>query len=275
MSLSIGARPGMNNPGDLTVSRNNQNLYSTEGQTGVYSSPNGLFYPVFATAQDGWNALVDWIQSNIGSNDANSITTPSELASYYLNGSFGPLQSTSLNPAANSWLQSLLSGLGISNPNAQLSQFSPTQIANAISKAEGTASTFGQDMQTVGSNGTLTPFQMGLGDLMTNPGQFFGILTSGAITPGDIVANGVGGTGQMLVTGAQTVESQTASAVGAGVSAAVKPLTDWLTGLTAASTTTRVAFGVVAVILLAAGIFFLAGNKSTTINVASLRGAVA
>jgi len=283
MALSVGARPGMNNPGDLTVSRSNPNLYADDGQTSVYNSPNGLSYPVFATVADGWNALVEWIQSNIGSNDATSITTPSELASYYLNGSFGPLTSNALNPHAQNWLSSFLKALGISNPNAQLSQFKPSQIATAISVAEGTSGTFGSfsgnagvaTQQVVGSNANLTPFQVGVQTLANDPGTFFGTLFGGSITPTDIAVNGATTTVQLAGNGANQVTGDIAGAVAAGVGQATAPLTSWFQGLTSSDTVSRVSIGIVAVILLAAGIFFLAGNKTTTINVASLKGAVA
>lgn len=306
MSLSIGARPGMNNPGDLTVSRSNPNLYATSGQTGVYASPNGLSYPIFVNVQDGWNALIEWIQSNVGSNPNNSLTTPSELASYYLNGTFGPLVSNPLNPYPQTWLRSLESALGISGQdNASLSQFTPQQIGTAIEHAEGTFGTFGPVNsgtgmgvnQTVVTNGPfnssvnatiqnevnagVSPFGIGATALADDPwgalGQIAGIFAGpdGSVTPQSIA----GGATQIIGNGVQntagTGANQIGAAVGAGVSSAITPLTSWLGGLTSSNTISRVTVGIVAVILLGAGIFFLAsGNKTTVINVASLRGAV-
>lgn len=127
--------------------------------------------------------------------------------------------------------------------------------------------------QVVGSNGQLNPFQVGVQTLATNPGLFFGTLFGGAVTPQDIVTNGITTSAQLAGQGANQVTGNIAGAVAAGVGAAVNPLTSWFSGLTSSDTVSRVSIGIVAVILLAAGIFFLAGNKTTTINLASLKGA--
>jgi hypothetical protein len=122
-------------------------------------------------------------------------------------------------------------------------------------------------------NSGLGAFGIGATALVINPAQSIGILAGQASSnpigfAQSVVANGVQ---QTAGTGAAAI----GQAVGAGVSAAVAPLNSWLQGLTSGSTTTRVAVGIVAVILLLAGIFFLANNKTTTINVSSLKGAVA
>src|ERR1700761_1824329 len=123
----------LNNPGNLTVNSSGQILYP--GQTGTYNA-NGLIYAVFGSPQAGGAALVNYIQNNIGTDDATSLTTPQELASYYLNGSYGPLQSSSANPYANNWLSAVDNFIGAS-PNSPITNYSPQSIAQGIEIAEG------------------------------------------------------------------------------------------------------------------------------------------
>lgn len=144
---------------------------------------------------------------------------------------------------------------------------SGTPTAGSASLGIGTTS----PQSVTGDTGALGNFELGLNTLFTNPGLFTSTLFSGAVTPQSIVTQGVQATGQMGVKGAGEASNAIAGQVAAGVGAAVAPLTSWLTGLTSGATVTRVSIGVVAVILLAAGIFFLAGNKQITLNMTGQR----
>lgn len=148
-----------NNPGNLTVSSPNSLIYP--GQTGVYSA-NGLNYAKFATPQDGANALATYLNNNVGTDSANSLSTPNELASYYLNGSFDGLKSTSANPNASNWAATISKALGI-GPNDKIPAGSTSTIAGAIQMAEGNQALGklnyglpGQSISDTGDNSFLT-----------------------------------------------------------------------------------------------------------------------
>ena len=126
-------------------------------------------------------------------------------------------------------------------------------------------------LSVTGDTGALGNFELGTNVLFNNPGLFVSTLFGGSVTPQSIASQGIQATGQMGAKGAGEASNAIAAQVAAGVGAAVAPLTSWLTGLTAASTVTRVTVGIVAIVLLMAGIFFLAGNKSPIINMTGQR----
>lgn len=148
------------------------------------------------------------------------------------------------------------------------------QTTGDISRGMTALTTLNVGSSTPAATGALGNFELGTNTLFNNPGSFFGTLFSGAVTPQSIVTEGVAASTQMAGSGANAVTGDIAGAVASGVGAATKPLTDWLSGLTSSDTVTRVAVGLVAIVLVAAGIFFLAGNKNMVLNVSTLKGAV-
>ena len=130
-------------------------------------------------------------------------------------------------------------------------------------------------------------FATGFQDILSNPlgaaQTAWGQLTSNPFGYGaSVISQGIQNTAGV---GVQTVADATGlgpalQSIGQGIQSAAKGISgadSWLQGLTSKDTVTRVAVGVVAIILLLAGIFFLAGNRSNTINVsglAKLKGAV-
>ncbi len=129
-----------NNPGNLTVNGPNSFLYT--GQTGV-TFANNLYYAKFPDAQTGANALTEYLTSNIGTNNDTSLTTPTQLANYYLNGpnSNGgnldaPVQGTAANPYGANWLNTVLQYAGL-QPNSQIKSSDIPNIAKGIQAAEG------------------------------------------------------------------------------------------------------------------------------------------
>lgn len=264
--MSLGVT--YNNPGDLTVSSSNPNLYSSEGQTGVYNSPNGLSYPTFGSVSSGYSALGDWLTSNVGTNDATSLTTPSELASYYLNGSYGGLSNTANNPAANNWLTAFDNFLGAS-PNSQLSGYSTNQLEGAIATAEGTVGGLGLP----GLNGiTAAPAGMTVAPTGNNT-----IVNGAESWLGNEWSALTGGTGNLLnfnpiaageVAGGSTVAAATAggpsSATGI-LAPLVAAFNTFVSGFESGiqNAFARGGFAIVGILLLAAGIFILASNSKT------------
>ena len=270
---AIGVRG--NNPGDLTVTGPNSYLY--DGQTGVYSSPNGLYYPTFGTPQAGGSALDTYINNNVGTDPNSSLTTPSEFASYYLNGSYGPLTSTTNNPHAQSWLSSFLSVIGI-GANGNLASVPTATIAQGIQKAEGTTSlgtnifggsvSNGQSLGNVGDGGILggaetwisnevSALQTG-GSFLAQNGVVAGAAVLAGASPGAATANPVGALGGSLF-GPLIAWFNTQEA---GFEAAIPNAVE------------RWAIGLVAFVLIAAGLFFLvSGNK--TVQLVASRAALA
>lgn len=262
----------LNNPGNLTVTGPNSYVYA--GQTGVQSA-NGLFYAVFASAQDGANALITWLQNNIGSNDATSLTTPSELTSYYLNGSFGPLTNTANNPNANNYLTSLEQSTGL-GPNGSLTSVPINTIAAGIQKAEGNMGLGNLfSAQTTPEVGTVGSGSSGgiIGNLLTAGQQELNNFGTGAAY---ISQNGpfAGLAALMAPQTAAGINAATANpaaslASSSGLSNLFAPLIAWFNsqeqGFEAAipNAIERWAFGIVAVVLIIAGIWFLvsSGNK--------------
>jgi hypothetical protein len=107
-----------NNPGNLTAP-GGASLYP--GQTGSYTSLNGFTYAVFGSVQDGYNALVDYVQRNLP-----KYSTPSAFVQHYL-GTSTPNAANS-NPAG--YQATTAPAINSGDPNA---------IATAISKAEGSS----------------------------------------------------------------------------------------------------------------------------------------
>lgn len=163
---AIGARPDINNPGDLTVTGPNSLLYP--GQTGVYASPNGNYYAKFDDPQSGTNALLDYIQRH-----AVPGMSSSDFASFFLNGSTGPVTNTPDNPHATTWLSAIDNALGL-RPGDPITSRNPSDIGAAIAQAEGTASVYADPNNpsytgsTEGSNAKTTSggFLGGLGSLI-------------------------------------------------------------------------------------------------------------
>jgi hypothetical protein len=129
-------------------------------------------------------------------------------------------------------------------------------IDNAIQSGE---SAFGIGAMAIAENP--------IGSLSTIGGMF---AANPLQTAGQVLGAGVANTAGV---GANVVTGNISAAVASGVGSAVAPLTSWLTGLTSMTTVTRVSVGLVAIILLLAGIFFLANNKQITLNVPNIRGA--
>lgn len=107
-----------NNPGNLT-DPGGAILYPN--QTGSYTSANGFTYAVFASVQDGYNALVDYVQRNLA-----AYPTPSAFVQHYL----GTSTPNSANPNPAGYQATIGPAILSGDPNA---------IATAISKAEGSS----------------------------------------------------------------------------------------------------------------------------------------
>ena len=235
-----------NNPGNLTA---NGIIYP--GQTGVYSSPNGLSYATFGTPQAGSSALVSWLQNNLGTDTSNSLSTIGETLSYYLNGSYGPLSNTANNPNAVSYGNQVAANLGmdLNQPFTQAQLSDPSflgQLGGAISQAEGTSSVY-----TFGSN------TMSLGDAAN--------LIDQANTAFN---NSSTGQAQATTGGLQsTAKTSTGGLFG--------PLIDWFNGLIGGvesgieGALVRGGFITVGLILLAAGIFFVVVNNGSQVKAAA------
>lgn len=232
-----------NNPGNLLAG---SDPYT--GQTGVYHSPNGLSYAVFGTPQAGQNALLEWLQNNVGTNDNTSLTNLSEVASYFLNGSFDPLTSTANNPHASDWLHTVEGATGLS-ATAPITPSMFPAIASGIEKAEGTYGAFGPVAGSTvagGSPGILGP----IADMITNAISGAGAVT--AIVTGKPVQN----QGQTITPGqAKTAISNAAGA--SGVSSTLASIGNAVGTLTAAKTWQTVAIVLVALVALAGGIYLL------------------
>lgn len=119
--------------------------------------------------------------------------------------------------------------------------------------------------------GTTSQIPIWMGNALAPFADPFGLFgPSTLVSPGNTQPSAINGPGG-IVSGGQQAAGASAQAIGsavsAGVSAAIAPLNSWLSGLTSSSTVTRVTVGIVAVILLLAGIFFLANNKAITVNV--------
>lgn len=270
MTISIGARPGMNNPGDLTVLGPND--FEFTGQTGVYSSPNGLFYPQFSTPQYGYNALMEWLQNNVGTDPASSVTNLNELTGYYLNGNYSGVVATANNPYPQSWLNTVANASGLS-PFQDISSSDLPSIATGIMKAEGTYGTFGGVVNTGGSP---TAYQ---------PGTIGGAIASIPYIGPDL-ATGLGGlssifTGQPAqIGGGQSVTpSQTLQAAGidlSGVTNALASIGSAITGFnkdvaaaTSKETWTHIAIGALGVLLIIGALVWLAMQSRTVQQVVS------
>lgn len=275
-TLSIGARPGMNNPGDLTVLGLGD--YEYEGQTGVYASPNGLFYPQFQSPQSGYNAILDWLNNNVGSNPATSITNLNELTSYYLNGNYAGVVATANNPYPQSWLNSVANASGLS-PTQQITTADYPAIATGIMQAEGTYGTFGG---LVNTGGNPTAYQ---------PGTIGGAIASIPFI-GPSLATGLGGlssvvTGQPAqIGGGQSVTSaQTLQAAGidlSGVTNALGSIGAAITGFnkdvaaaTSKQTWTHIAVGALGVLLIIGALIWLAMQSRTVQQVVTTAAAAA
>ena len=161
--------------------------------------------------------------------------------------------------------------LNDTSPNQALSDFitkfeRPAPGYETTSDISRGTNALGQINMNTGSTGLQLPTWAG--NLLAPFQDPFGLFgTSTLVSPNNAVGTGVGvaQTGQAV----QQATGDIAGAVAAGVGAGVKPLSDWLSGLTSGATVTRVTVGIVAVILLLAGIFFLANNKQITLNMPS------
>lgn len=244
-----------NNPGNLTVNAPGQFLYP--GQIGTYSSPNGLTYATFPTPQAGSGALVSWLQNNLGTDPATSLSNLGDTLGYYLNGSFNGVSNSANNPNAVSYAAgaaaSLGLGLGQNFTAAQLADPSfLSQIGGAIAKQEGTSSVYSPGLSTSQS----------LWD------QAVGIIDQPAALLNDIF----GGNTPVGAGATQTAAQTTAQANATG--GLFGPLIDWFNGLIKGFETgvggflERGGFIIVGLILIAAGIIYIAASNKTVQQVA-------
>jgi hypothetical protein len=143
-----------NNPGNLTVGGPSSFLYG--GQTGVYSSPNGLYYAEFGSPQAGYNALTNYISTHV----ANGWTTLSQFVNNFVNG---PNSSGAwLNTASGqNYVAAVSNARGVS-PNGSLVGVDPNLIAKGISQGEGTSSLLA-GISGITASGLTTAAQNGLG----------------------------------------------------------------------------------------------------------------
>lgn len=130
----------MFNPGDLTVFGPQSFLYP--GQTGVFASPNGLYYAQFPDAQTGTNALVDYVQRHV----SNGWTNLNQFVFGYL----GTSTPNSANPAPQAYLNRVAQGSGIAAGGSLIGQ-DPLSIARGIATGEGTLSVFAPGAATGGT----------------------------------------------------------------------------------------------------------------------------
>jgi|SRR5579859_1705589 len=258
MSNNIGVT--YNNPGNLTVAPG----VSYAGQTGVYHSPNGLNYAIFGSPQAGSAALDTYIANNIGTNPNTSESTIGQLLGFFLNGDNNGISNTSANPNAIGYVNAVsrATGLGL-NDQFTSSQISDPgfidRIAQAISTQEGTSNVFvpGTNAQSQVSANT-----------NANSGNtsngIFGFISNGLSNFASGIAGPVG-----AITSSVTSQPSTTGNNG-GI---FGPIIQWLNGAQAgigASITgavTRGGFGIVGIILLAAGIIFLVASNKTVVEV--------
>lgn len=244
-----------NNAGNLTVNGPGQILYP--GQTGVYSSPNGLHYAIFDTPQSGTNALQGWLRDNLGTDPSTSLSNLGDTLGYYLNGSFNGVQNTANNPNATAYASGAASTLGISlGQNFTAAQLADPNfiagIGGAIAKQEGTAGVYSSGLSTSQS----------LWD------QAVGIIDQPAAMIADIfgahVPVGAGATQTAAQTAAQAKD--TGGLFG--------PLIDWFNGLVkgfengVGGFLERGGFIIVGLILIAAGLVYIAASNKTVQQVA-------
>lgn len=264
-----------NNPGNLTVTGPNSILYN--GQTGVYSSPNGLFYAIFKDFQSGSAALDTYISNNIGTDPNTSESTIGQFLGYFLNGNNNAVENTTANPNSLGYLKGVEKATGLSGDQ----QFTTTEvhnpafinsIAQAITTQEGTAGGYVPQGGSVAPNllqsaenvitGSIADFGSNAQAIANaTPGQ---LGVAAGMVPGQVGA------------GFSAAGSGAANAATAAGSSILKPLTDWLTAQSTAfknwetntlpSAIERSAIGIVALILIIVGIFFLAdGPKAVAV----------
>jgi hypothetical protein len=256
----------LNNPGDLTVLKPGQLLYPGQSGTG---QGNGLTYAQFPTADAGENALVDYVTRHI----ASGWTTLSQ----FVYGFLGTSTNNAANPHVQNYLNTVSQATGIA-PNAVITSSEASAIAAGISKAEGTSSAFnfGAGASTVGGNSSpvnSNPLVTGWDNLETGTSNL--INGSGAGIGGALGAS-LGATinggaaipmaPQGLVNQASAATSQAAATLAAPFTAISNQVTGIVNGFKAWEANTlpsaieRTAIGIVAIVLIIAGVFFLAGG---------------
>lgn len=246
-----------NNPGNLTVGGPNSYLY--QGQSGVYNSSNGLSYAEFPDASTGTNALEQYISDNIGTN-SNLLQNVQQFVGYFLNGNTSSVDNTPANPYAANYLQQVESavGLGGSTNFTQSQVNSPSFIqalAGAVSKSEGTSSVFAP------SSGS----------------GFLSTIANDAVALNNSVLQGMGvnpASGAVSTNSAAGLVGSAASSVASAASGPVASVEAWFNGMIKSfeggieGFLERGAFGIIGLILLAAGIVYLVSTNKTVQQVA-------
>lgn len=134
MPQSIGERPGMNNPGNLTVGSAPSHRILYAGQTGVYNSPNGLAFAQFGTPQQGVQALLDYIRRNgVGK------TIRQFVERYLGNANLAP---SALNRDPHGYAANIANAIG-GNLDTPITSANISNVARGIMQGEGTLDTFG------------------------------------------------------------------------------------------------------------------------------------
>lgn len=114
-----------NNPGNLTVNSPNQILYP--GQTGTYSSSNGLTFATFPNGETGFAALVDYVQRKINS----GVSTVGGILQLF----GAPAAANHDNPNPGSYTANFVAATGLQPSSSDAGQ--AEQIAVGIATAEG------------------------------------------------------------------------------------------------------------------------------------------
>jgi hypothetical protein len=244
---------GINNPGDL--------LYGTpwQGVTGSQSG-NGLNYAVFDSPADGWRALTVDLSSAI----SHGYNTLSALVYHFL----GTSTNNAANPAVANYLSTVERVTGLS-ANSPLSTDPGTlnALATGFSTAEGTISGFGQfasggGASAVGVGGSVSTNPFDPANMFNPSNTITGAAGVWSWITGSNVPNPVNPsqiiTPSMVGAAAAQIPGQAASAATTGV----------LNALGGPTVLPRLTIGVVAILLLAAGIFMLAGGPKVVIDAA-------
>lgn len=285
MSVSVGARPNVNNPGDITVTGPNAtNVY--QGQTGVLpvTGPDGTirYFPTFDTPQDGTAALDQYLAANIGSNNTTSLTTPTQLANYFLSGPNAnggnldnPITPTTANPGAINWLNQVESATGL-GPNGQLSSVSLSSIAQGVSAGEGTISVYVPTASATQNTSDTSGSLGGVSSILTAPAAnatasaTVGTGANGSLVPSQgAIATDDPGLFATLPANVKSGASPVAAGTNSGVAAPSTTVTDvvngavkWFEGIFSAATAERfsAAFIGIGFIIVAVIAFVLSTN---------------
>lgn len=269
-----------NNPGNLTVNGPGSFLYP--GQTGVYSSGNGFNYASFGTPQAGSNALIGWLQNNLGTNPQTSLSNVGDTLGYYLNSGFNGVQNTPANPNAVGYAAGVASSLGMGlSDNFTATQLQDpnflNQLGAAISKQEGTSSVFSPGSVSPTSGGTNTVAQYGSDawylNNIPNAAQTF---LNNALGMFGIASGAQGQVSQNTAGGAIGSGGQPSAAQGGTGGGLFQPLIDWFNGLIKGFDSgvggflERGGFIIVGLILIAAGLLYLAVSNKTVQQVVAV-----